>query len=130
VSEADLDTLSPYGRFLHHCAQGELAYQRTSTGDALFFPRLVDPTDTAIAPQWAISKGLGRVYSVTVVRHRNETPFALALIDLDEGFRMMSHVEAGDPESVAIGARVKVGFRRFAEDQPALPVFSIVEAGA
>src|SRR5690606_22620115 len=88
LSQADLDVLSPYGRFLHHCAQGELAYQRSSSGEALFFPLLVDPADAAAVPQWAISQGLGRVHSVTVVHHRNETPFALGLIDLDEGFRM------------------------------------------
>ena len=127
MSQADLDTLSPYGRFLHHCAQGELAYQRSSSGEALFFPRLVDPADAAAVPQWAISQGLGRVHSVTVVHHRNETPFALGLIDLDEGFRMMSRIDADDPHAVRIGTRVKAGFRSLAKDEPALPVFAIVE---
>lgn len=127
MSETDLAALSPHGRFLHHCAEGELAFQRTGAGEALFFPRLVDPTNAAVAPQWAISQGLGRVYSVTVVHHRNETPFALALIELDEGFRMMSRIDAENPGAVAIGARVKIGFRSLEKDEPPLPVFSVVE---
>jgi uncharacterized OB-fold protein len=129
VSEDDLDALSPYGRFLHHCAQGELAFQRSSAGEALFF-RLVDPADGTASPQWAISQGLGRVYSVTIVHHRNETPFALALIELDEGFRMMSRIDADEADAVAIGARVRVGFRSLAKDEPMLPVFSVVERAA
>lgn len=130
MSETDLDRLSSYGRFLHHCARGELAYQRTRSGKALFYPRLVDPEAADAAPQWAVSQGLGRVHSVTLVHHRDETPFALALIDLDEGFRMMSRVDTDDPGGVTIGARVRVGFRSLAEGQPELPVFTIVEGEA
>ena len=127
MAEPEIQALSPYGRYLHHCAQGELAYQRSRSGKAVFHPRLVDPETADRAPDWAISSGLGRVYSVTLVHQRNEAPFALALIDLDEGFRMMSRIDSKAPETVAIGARVRVGFRSLAPDQPPLPVFTVEE---
>lgn len=123
----DLDRLSPHGRFLHHCAQGELAFQRTPSGRALFHPRVTAPAPDAGTLVWAISGGTGSVHSVTLVHHRNEAPFALALIDLDDGFRMMSRVDADDPGAVAIGARVRVGFRSLAPDQPVLPVFTLMD---
>jgi uncharacterized OB-fold protein len=37
-------------------------------------------------------------------------PYAIALVDLDEGFRMMANVLGPDPESLAIGDRVRVVF--------------------
>lgn len=125
MSDEDLETLSPHGRYLYHCARHELAFQRSASGRALFYPRLVDPETTAQPPRWDISAGKGRVYSVTLVHQRNEDPYALAMIDLDEGFRMMSRVDADNPQDVTIGAAVKVGFRRLAEDQPELPVFTL-----
>lgn len=126
----DIEALSPYGRYLHHCRKGELAYQHSKTGKALFHPRLVDPDGSAQAPEWAISAGLGRIHSVTLVHHRGEPPFALALVDLDEGFRMMSRIDSDAPDSVAIGARVRVGFRSLAADQPPLPVFTVVDGAS
>jgi len=39
----------------------------------------------------------------------------VALVDLDEGFRMMANVVGGDPERVAIGDRVAVTFERRGE---------------
>ena len=123
MSLDELASQSPYGRFLEHCALGELAFQVSRSGKALIYPRLIDP-ESGEAPQWAISKGRGVVHAVTVVHQKDQQPFALALIDLDEGFRMMSRVDTDSPANIAIGTRVTVGFRSLAEGQPALPVFT------
>ena len=52
-------------------------------------------------------------------------PFVInvALIDLDEGFRLMSRVEDIDPMQVRIGMRVKVRFNPGDDKQPPFPVF-------
>lgn len=126
MNDIDIERLSPYGRYLFHCERGELAFQRGEDGQAFFYPRYLTP-GTGDEPQWQVSSGLGRVYSVTLVHHRNEDPFALVLVDLDEGFRMMSRVDTDAPETVAIGARVAVDFRSLGEGQPILPVFRLVE---
>lgn len=123
MTDAEPHSLSPYGRYLYHCERGELAFQRDSSGRPLFYPRLV--AQDGRTPDWDISTGLGRVHSVTVVHPRGADPFALVLVDLDEGFRMMSRIDTDAPETVTIGARVRVGFRALSDDQPVLPVFTL-----
>ena len=51
---------------------------------------------------WEESAGLGTVYSSSDLHTREET-YNVSLVDLDEGFRVMSTVEVG----VAIGVRVR-----------------------
>jgi uncharacterized OB-fold protein len=70
---------------------------------------------------WTASAGVGSVYSVTTLQPRHQQPHAVALIDLDEGFRMMSQVVDVPAGEVAIDSRVQVVFRD-AEDGP-LPYF-------
>ena len=122
---SDLRTGSPNATYAAYCAKGELAYQvDVETGAAVFFPRVMAPGSGA-ALEWRVSKGVGTVYATTVVHTKGEAPHNVALIDLDEGFRMMSRVEGIDPMEVKIGMRVRV---RMHPGEPAYPVFD-VEAG-
>jgi len=121
---------SPRARFLEAAARGELAYQRGRCGTALFPPRLVAPLGVDGPLDWAVSAGLGRVHSVTLVHVRGAEPHAVALVDLDEGFRMMSRIDTPDPAAVAIGDRLRVAFRPLEEGGPPLPVFAPAEATA
>ena len=100
---------SPAAVFTEHAGRGELAYQVAPDGTAVFPPRLVQP-GTGLALEWRVSAGTGTVYAATVVRKRDAEPRSLVLVDLDEGFRMMSRVEGVAPDEVAIGARVHVRF--------------------
>ena len=66
------------------------------------------------------------MYAVTVV-HRVpgpgfEVPFALAVIDLDDGGTLLSHVVDREPDQVTIGLRVRVDFREYT-DEITLPYF-------
>ncbi|MNL31797.1 hypothetical protein D3C87_1536070 [compost metagenome] len=63
-----------------------------------------------------------------MVYPRKGDPYNVALIDLDEGFRMMSRVAVADPMQVAIGQRVR--FHASLEeglDDP-IPVFTPLES--
>ncbi len=53
--------------------------------------------------------GTGTVYSYTTISRKAEAggDYNVALIDLDEGVRMMSRVEGIAPEQGQIGMRVK-----------------------
>jgi len=57
----------------------------------------------------------GRVSSFSVVRRgvsaEFEAPYIVALITLEEGVTMMSHVVDVEPEQVASGMAVRVAFR-------------------
>jgi len=121
----DLNQQSPYGAYLEHCKKGELAYQVcTDDGKPVFYPRVAAPGSGSTNLEWRVSKGLGTVYATTVVYYKDEKPLNVALIDLDEGFRMMSRVEEIDPLEVKIGMRVKVRIHPGDEKQLPYPVFT------
>ena len=101
---------SPADVYAEHCDRGQLAYQVDADGHAVFYPR-VGPYE------WRVSAGLGTVYATTTVRRRGEEPHDVSLIDLDEGFRMMSAVPGGG----RIGMRVRVAF------DDGVPVFEPAE---
>lgn len=104
--------------FWEACAHGELLYQQClSCGRAQFYPRDHCAACQAKELEWRRSAGLGSVYSHTTV-HRAPTPafkpmvpYVIALVDLDEGFRMMMNVLDCEPSRVDIGTRVRVVFR-------------------
>jgi hypothetical protein len=106
---------SPADVYAEHCRQRELAYQVDADGRPVFRPRVGHDA-------WRVSEGRGTVYSTTVVRPRGGEPYGLVLIDLDEGFRMMSRVVGPAPEDVRIGLRVRVAWED-REDGAPLPVF-------
>jgi uncharacterized OB-fold protein len=116
---------SPAATFEAQCRARRLAFQVAPDGSAVFPPRLAAP-GTGAPLQWSVSAGRGAVYAATVVRRRGEEPSSVVLVDLDEGFRMMSRVEGLAPEDVRIGLRVTA---RFTEDDPPL-VFFVPEDAA
>jgi hypothetical protein len=110
---------APADVYMEHCRRRELAYQVDTQGRPVFRPRVGDGL------QWRVSAGRGTVYSTTVVHPRGGEAYNIALIDLDEGFRMMSTVVEGGP--VVIGARVEVRWREASDDDaPPVPVFAVV----
>ena len=120
----DLTQKSPLGIFLEHCNKGELAYQVcTDDNSAVFFPRVSVPGTGSTNLEWRVSKGVGTVYSTTVVHYRGEPPLNVALIDVDEGFRLMSRVEDIAPDKVKIGQRVRFRVHRPSGEDDPYPVF-------
>ena len=120
----ELKKQSPLGRYIEHCKKGELAYQVcTDDNTPVFYPRAVAPQTASPNLEWRVSKGLGTVHATTVVYTKDQPPHNVALVDVDEGFRIMSRVEDIDPMQVKIGMRVKVRFHPGDEKQPPYPVF-------
>lgn len=120
----DLTEISPRQRYLDHLKKGELAYQVcTDDGQVIFYPRAVAPVTGSENLEWKVSEGLGTVYSTTTVCPRGKEPYDVSLIDMDEGFRLMSKVEMDDPMGVTIGMRVKFKVQQDDEDSDPYPVF-------
>jgi uncharacterized OB-fold protein len=113
--------------FWEAARRGHLVVPHCKVCDLRFFvPEPACPGCMSREWRYAPSAGRGSVYSVTVV-HRAPgpgfaTPFALAVIDLDDGGTLLSHVDAEDPDDVVIGLRVRVEFRALT-DEIALPYF-------
>ncbi len=118
------------------CAQGELRLQRCrACGQAQFPPRAFCAKCHASAPSWETASGRGRVVSHTRVHRapsagfKAETPYVVALVDLDEGPRMMLRLQGA---AVAeIGASVEIRFEAPAGPHGiALPYAVLVHLGS
>jgi uncharacterized OB-fold protein len=95
--------------FKRRLADGALPYQKCGACAAnVFPPRVLCPTCGSPEVGWETSAGSGSVYSVTTVYRRNEEPYNVSLVDLDEGFRMMTSVRGLPPDDVTIGMRVRL----------------------
>jgi uncharacterized protein len=118
------ETESPLAIYQAHLDRGELAYQWSPAAErAVFYPRLVCPFTGSTALEWCIASGLGTVYATTVTHPAQGAPYNVALIDCDEGFRLMSRVEDINPMAVKIGMRVRFRVFRPGGDEPPYPVF-------
>ena len=92
--------MSPASVYAEHAARGELAYQVDADGRAVWPP-------SVRFDEWRVSAGEGTVHATTTVYRRGEESHNVALVELDEGFRMMSRVDA---DEVVVGMRVRVRF--------------------
>lgn len=82
----------------------------------VWYPRVLCPACGSSRLHWRPATGRGRVYAVSVQyragtpQMNDRCPFAVALIDLDEGVRVMSNVVDCDPEAVTVGQAVEVAW--------------------
>lgn len=119
---------SPRATYEALLREGKLGYQFSVAADkAVFFPRTLCPFTGSTSLEWRVSAGIGTVHATTVVYPVSGAPFNVALIDCDEGFRLMSRVDGVDPADVRIGMRVKVSIRDGEGDEAPLPVFVPLE---
>ena len=118
-------TTSPLATYISHLEKGELAYQFSPEANrAVFFPRVLCPFTGSERLEWRVSKGLGTVHATTVVHPAEGAPFNVALIDVEEGFRLMSRVEDIAPMDVKIGMRVKFRVHKPGGENDPIPVFT------
>ena len=82
----------------------------------------------ATALTWKESAGIGTVLSVTEV-HRGpsvafkpDQPYALAIIELDEGFRLMTNMRNCAAADVRIDMRVRIGFDPRGDEGRRVPI--------
>jgi uncharacterized OB-fold protein/acyl dehydratase len=79
------------------------------------------------------ASGRGTIYSYVVNHYPKvpafDYPLVVALIELEEGTRLVANVSGITPDTVAIGTAVQVGFEAF-DDVLTLPVFRPVVASA
>jgi uncharacterized OB-fold protein len=111
--------------FWQAAAQGKLFFQRCSAcARAQFPPARHCPACGNRALQWQESAANGSIHSHTTVHRaptaafKEDVPYVIALIDLDEGFRMMMNWRGSDPASARIGDRVRVVFEANASPWP------------
>jgi uncharacterized OB-fold protein len=105
------ECVAPHAHYLEGLDAGELRYQRCRDCSAVVFPpRVLCDRCGSTNLRVEVSAGLGTVYSATAVTQRDQPSYSVCLVDLDEGFRMMSTVVDIAAEDVGIGLRVSARF--------------------
>lgn len=115
--------------FWDGCARGELLLQRCSQCGAYRHPpSSVCPECLSDACTWETASGLGSVYTYSIVRQalgkdwEGRVPYVVAVIELDEGPKILSDVVNVAPEEVTIDMPVVVVFDRI-DEANVLPLF-------
>jgi uncharacterized OB-fold protein/acyl dehydratase len=108
-------------------AAGELRIQRCKQCRTLRHPpRPMCGRCQSIEWDWAVSAGAGSVYSYVVMHYPPipgyDFPLVVALIDLDEGTRLVANVVGVAPSDVKIGMRVQARIEA-ADEAMQLPFF-------
>lgn len=81
--------------------------------------------------EWVKAKGYGEILSYTIVRraisvaYAANVPYVIALIQLEEGPKMMSNIVNCQPDKVMIGMSVEVVFDDWSEEL-SIPMFQPV----
>lgn len=80
----------------------------------IFYPREACPSCLGTELEWRPSAGRGTVYAVSV-QHRpghptmaDRVPYAVALVDLADGIRLMTNIVEVDPGTVEPGQAVRL----------------------
>jgi uncharacterized OB-fold protein len=110
-------------------ARGELRLPRCrDCATFVWPPRVRCPICGCSAFDWIASSGRGIVHTFTIVRQatephfRTKVPYAVAMVEVDEGPRLMTHIVGCRVDDIRIGMRVGVAFVDLG-DGLALPVF-------
>lgn len=118
--------LLPDAHYRAHLEQGRFMLLRSrSSGRCFFYPRVAEPGTGNTDLEWVEASGAGTVYAVTVVRARPpQLSYNVALVDLEEGPRLMTRIDGIAFDAVRIGMQVRV--RIVLEDEQHFVVFEPV----
>ncbi len=115
--------------FYDFCRKGELRFQRCSDcGQWRHVPREMCAECGSFAWRWDLSSGRGTLFSWTVVERalhpdfEEETPYAVVVVEMDEGVRVISRMLDTPPDTLQIDMPVQVAFEHVTEGV-ALPKF-------
>ena len=87
------------------------------------YPRALCPYCFSEQTEWRDAKGVGTIYTYSVLRRGVPTPYCIAYVTLDEGVSMLTNIVDCDLDAVKIGMPVKVTFKP-TEGGPPVPMFT------
>lgn len=118
--------------FFEAARAGTLVVQRCrSCGERRFPPRDICSHCLGREADWVPSSGHGKIVTWNVMHQvyhpgfANEVPYAVVLVELDDGGRMISNVVDCPNERLEIGLPVEVTFEKLS-DEVSLPKFRLV----
>ncbi len=113
--------------FWDGCRMGELLVQKCcDCGRLIFIPQPACYRCLSQNLEWVKGSGRGTVYSYTVVWRPQtpafEVPYVIAIVDLEDGYQMLTNIVGIDPPQVRVGMPVEVDFWA-ASEEIVLPYF-------
>ena len=119
--------------FFEACARHQLVLQKCSScGTVRFYPRALCPSCMSSKTDYVRASGRGRVYTFTVTHQnqapgfRDELPYVMAYVELDEGPRILTNIIDTPPGEVKIDLPVEVVFEDIDENL-AIPKFQRIQ---
>jgi len=116
--------------YWHAARDDRLVLQKCGAcGTLRFFPRYLCTECGSERVAWVDASGRGTVHSFTIVHRaafpefQERTPYVVALIDLEDGPRMMTNILGDDAHEVTIGDAVEVCFEARGSDGAKVPQF-------
>jgi len=107
--------------FWSACAEGRLTMRRCLDCGTRFTPTRAACRCGSTRLEWADASGRGTVFTYTVVHRapdpafRADLPYVIAIVELEEGGRLMSNLVGCDPAAVRVGLPVKAVFETVAD---------------
>jgi len=119
-----LPKMSPWSApFWDGCRRHELLIQKCQDCEAFnFYPKMYCANCLSSNLDWVKTSGLGKVYThMTVYAYQpteftDDVPYVVAIVELDEGVRMMTNVVGCPPDEVQCEMRVKVVFEKATDE--------------
>lgn len=109
--------------FWQGTAESKLMLQRCNDcSKYIFYPRVICPHCSSENVSWSQASGRGKVYSYTEVRNnapsafKSDTPYVVAVIELEEGVRMLSNIVGCSFDELRCDMPVRVVFERLNDD--------------
>ncbi len=117
-------------RYWQGCKQHELWMRACPECGPYFYPRDLCPQCGRRDVEWRQMSGRGTLYTYAIVHRapmpgfRGDVPFITAIVELEEGPRMMTNLIGiePDPERIKVGMPVEVSFEDIT-DEISLPKF-------
>ena len=110
-------------------AEGWLALTRCRACSAYWVTRVVCPSCWSTEVETVRASGRGEIYSFTIL-HRagrpgfeEDVPYVVALVELEEGPRVLTRIADVEPDDVRIGQPVRVAFAPYGDFT--VPVFGV-----
>jgi uncharacterized OB-fold protein len=116
------------------CKRHEFVLPRSrATNEFFFYPRAISPgEDMSEDIEWIRASGKAKVWTYAIHHmgptkaYKGEPPYVVALVETEEGVKMMTNVVDCDPKDVHIGMDVEVVFDDVTPEV-ALPKFRPVQ---
>ncbi len=108
--------------FWDACKRGELSLPKCLDCGHLRLPGPICPQCLSMSAEWTPLSGRGRLYTWTIIRQRYhagftaEIPYNVAMVELDEGPRLIANIVSCDNADLTIGMAVEAVFDDVTED--------------